>query len=114
MSDAFIPAAKPLIGQEERAAVDAVLQSGMLAQGSEVSDFETEFGAALAPGYHTVATNAGTTALLVGLLAAGIGPGGEVIVPSFTFAWIPPRFRPPSRHAPKPSCRCISMATPQI
>ena len=86
MSDAFIPAAKPLIGQEERAAVDAVLQSGMLAQGSEVSDFENEFGAALAPGYHTVATNAGTTALLVGLLAAGIGPGDEVIVPSFTFA----------------------------
>ena len=59
MSDAIIPASKPLIGQEERAAVDAVLQSGMLAQGSEVSDFETEFGAALAPGYHTVATNAG-------------------------------------------------------
>lgn len=86
MSKDFIPAAKPLIGTEERAAVDGVLQSGMLAQGSEVAAFESEFAAQLADGRDTVAVNSGTSALLCGLLAAGIGPGDEVIVPSFTFA----------------------------
>jgi perosamine synthetase len=39
----FIPAAKPIVGDEERAAVDAVLASGMLAQGAEVATFEQEF-----------------------------------------------------------------------
>ena len=38
------------------------------------------------PGTHAVAVNSGTSALHLGLLAAGIGPGDEVIVPSFTFA----------------------------
>ena len=40
----FIPAAKPLIGDEEREAVDRVLRSGMVAQGPEVAAFEEEFG----------------------------------------------------------------------
>lgn len=39
----MIPAAKPIIGDEERAAVDRVLRSGMLAQGPEVAAFEEEF-----------------------------------------------------------------------
>lgn len=82
----FIPAARPIIGDEERAAVDAVLRSGMLAQGPEVAAFETEFSAALAGGRPTAAVNSGTSGLLLGLLAAGIGAGDEVIVPSFTFA----------------------------
>lgn len=82
----FIPAARPLIGDEERAAVDAVLRSGMLAQGPEVAAFESEFSAALAGGRRTAAVNSGTSGLHLGLLAAGIGPGDEVIVPSFTFA----------------------------
>ncbi len=43
ISDDFIPAAKPIIGDEERAAVDRVLRSGMLAQGPEVTAFEEEF-----------------------------------------------------------------------
>ena len=43
----FIPPAKPLIGDEERAAVDRVLRSGMLAQGPEVKAFEEEFSSAL-------------------------------------------------------------------
>lgn len=86
MSTGFIPAAKPIVGDEERAAVDAVLVSGMLAQGAEVAEFEKEFSDVLLDGRASVAVNSGTSGLHLGLLAAGIGPGDEVIVPSFTFA----------------------------
>ncbi|MGB5951897.1 MAG: DegT/DnrJ/EryC1/StrS family aminotransferase [Ornithinimicrobium sp.] len=82
----MIPAAQPLIGDDERAAVDAVLRSGMLAQGPEVAAFEREFGDELVAGRVCVAVNSGTAGLHLGLLAAGIGQGDEVIVPSFTFA----------------------------
>src|SRR5680860_1250860 len=82
----FIPPARPLIGDEERAAVDRVLRSGMVAQGPEVRAFEEEFGAVLVQGRECVAVNSGTSGLHLGLLASGIGPGDEVIVPSFTFA----------------------------
>tara|TARA_R100000365_G_scaffold1617_1_gene5471 strand:+ start:9922 stop:11019 length:1098 start_codon:yes stop_codon:yes gene_type:complete len=82
----FIPAAKPIIGEEERAAVDRVLLSGMVAQGPEVAAFEREFSSHLAEGRPTVAVNSGTSGLHLGLLAAGVGAGDEVIVPSFTFA----------------------------
>lgn len=86
MSEAFIPAARPIIGDEERQAVDRVLLSGMVAQGPEVAAFETEFAEHFTPGRSVVAVNSGTSGLHVGLLAAGVGPGDEVIVPSFTFA----------------------------
>lgn len=86
MSPEFIPPAKPIIGDEERQAVDAVLASGQLAQGSEVASFEQEFSQVLLDGRAAVAVNSGTSGLHLGLLAAGIGPGDEVIVPSFTFA----------------------------
>ena len=82
----MIPAAKPLIGEEERAAVDRVLRSGMMAQGPEVAAFETEFAAAVVGGRTCVAVNSGTSGQHLGLLAAGVGAGDEVIVPSFTFA----------------------------
>jgi dTDP-4-amino-4,6-dideoxygalactose transaminase len=81
----LIPAAKPLIGDEERAAVDRVLQSGMLAQGPEVAAFENEFSRIVA-GRQCVAVNSGTSGLHLALIAAGIKKGDEVIVPSFTFA----------------------------
>jgi perosamine synthetase len=80
-----IPAARPLIGDEERQAVDRVLRSGMIAQGPEVAAFEEEFSA-LVDGRQCVAVNSGTSALHLAFLAAGIGAGDEVIVPSFTFA----------------------------
>ena len=82
----FIPPAKPIIGEEERAAVDRVLRSGMVAQGPEVAAFEQEFSDHFVDGRATVAVNSGTSGLHLGLLAAGVGPGDEVIVPSFTFA----------------------------
>ena len=81
-----IPAAQPLIGDEERAAVDRVLRSGGLAQGPEVAAFEKEFAEHFGLGRPCVAVSSGTAGLHLGLLAAGIGPGDEVVVPSFTFA----------------------------
>lgn len=86
MAKRFIPVAKPIIGRQERRAVDRVLRSGMLAQGPEVAMFEEEFGAAVAGSRPCIAVNSGTSGLHLGLLAAGVGPGDEVIVPSFTFA----------------------------
>lgn len=81
----MIPAARPLIGDEERVAVDAVLASGGLAQGPQVAAFEQEF-AGIVDDRQCVAVNSGTSALHMALIALGIGPGDEVIVPSFTFA----------------------------
>ncbi|MDO4612457.1 MAG: DegT/DnrJ/EryC1/StrS family aminotransferase [Actinomycetaceae bacterium] len=86
MSEPLIPAAHPLVGEDEVEAVSRVIRSGMLAQGPEVAAFESEFGEQMVDGCCCVAVNSGTAALHVGLLAAGIGPGDEVIVPSFTFA----------------------------
>ncbi|WP_040283634.1 DegT/DnrJ/EryC1/StrS family aminotransferase [Tessaracoccus massiliensis] len=82
----FIPPAKPIVGDEEREAVDRVLRSGMLAQGPEVKAFEEEFSAHFGLGRACVAVNSGTSGLHLGLLSSGIGAGDEVIVPSFTFA----------------------------
>jgi perosamine synthetase len=81
-----VPAAKVLIGDEERAAVDRVLRSGMIAQGPEVAAFEREFADEVVGGRTCVAVNSGTSGQHLGLLAAGVGPGHEVVVPSFTFA----------------------------
>ena len=86
MAKPLIPAAKPLIGRAERKAVDRVLRSGMVAQGPQVAAFEQEFGAHFVNGRACVAVNSGTAGQHLGQLAAGVGPGDEVIVPSFTFA----------------------------
>jgi len=81
----MIPAASPIIGDDERAAVDAVLRSGMLAQGPQVAAFEAEFSAVVGD-RECVAVNSGTSALHMALIALGVERGDEVIVPSFTFA----------------------------
>jgi perosamine synthetase len=80
----MIPIAQPLMGEEEKEAVIAVLESGMLAQGPKVEEFEKAF-AAMCGVRHAVATSSGTTALHLALLAHGIGPGDEVITSPFTF-----------------------------
>src|SRR5450631_3671173 len=82
----FISPAKPLIGDEERAAVDRVMRSGMLAQGPEVKAFEEEFSDHFELGRACVAVSSGTSGLHLGLLSCGVKAGDEVIVPSFTFA----------------------------
>ncbi|HEX2174349.1 MAG TPA: DegT/DnrJ/EryC1/StrS aminotransferase family protein [Nocardioidaceae bacterium] len=74
---------EPQIGPDERHAVDRVLRGTAGAPGHEVAAFESEFATYL--GASTcVAVNSGSSALHLGLMAAGVGPGDEVIVPSFT------------------------------
>lgn len=58
----------------------------MIAQGPEVAAFEREFADALVGGRDCVAVSSGTAGLHLGLIAAGVKPGDEVLVPSFTFA----------------------------
>ena len=84
MSSAFIPAARPIVGDEEREAVDRVLRSGMIAQGPEVAAFEQEFGAHFAGGRPTVAVNSGTAGQHPGRVAAGGGARGGGVVASFS------------------------------
>lgn len=79
-----IPVAQPTIGQDEISAVTSVLESGMLASGDRVVEFEKKF-ADFCGTTHAVAINNGTAALHAALLAADIGQGDEVIVPAFTF-----------------------------
>lgn len=79
-----VPISRPLIGEEEKAAVLEVLDSGQLAQGPRVREFEDRF-AAWCGVEHAVATSSGTGALHITALAHGIGPGDEVITPAFSF-----------------------------
>jgi perosamine synthetase len=79
-----IPLSRPTIGADERAAVLRVLESGHLAQGEIVEQFERAF-AGVAGTRHCVATSSGTTALHLALLAHGVGPGDEVVTSPFSF-----------------------------
>ena len=80
----MIPITKPCVGEEEaRAAAEAVL-SGWLSQGQRVQAFENAV-AEYVGAKHAIATSNCTTALHLALLAAGVGPGDEVICPSFSF-----------------------------
>jgi perosamine synthetase len=81
----MIPPARPIIGDAEIEAAVRVLRSGRVVQGPEVMAFEEEFSALVA-GRHCVAVNSGTSALQLTLMALGLGPSDEVIVPSFSFA----------------------------
>jgi dTDP-4-amino-4,6-dideoxygalactose transaminase len=72
------------IKSEVREAIDHVLDSQQFVLGPEVKSFEEEF-AAFHGTTHAVGLNTGTSALHLSLLAAGIGPGDEVITVSFTF-----------------------------
>ena len=72
------------IKDEVNAAIAGVLESCQFTLGSEVAAFESEF-AAYCHARHAVGVNTGTSALHLALLAAGVGPGDEVITVPFTF-----------------------------
>ena len=77
--------ARPSLGEPELRAVRAVFESGWLGEGQITEQFEARLrDYAGVP--HAIAVNTGTSALHLCLASRGIGPGDEVILPSFTFA----------------------------
>lgn len=85
VSSAMIPHSRPSLCDEDVRAVTAVLRSGQLVQGSRVEQFERAVAAFV--GVHGgVAVSSGTAALELALLALGVGPGDEVILPSYVCA----------------------------
>ncbi len=80
----MVPIAAPTVDDATAKAMEAVLKSGMLAQGATVAEFENSFASFIGTKY-AVATNSGTAALQIALLAAGTGPGDEVITTPFSF-----------------------------
>jgi len=79
-----IPVMRPWLGEEEAQAAAAAVASGWVAQGPRVAQFEAAFAEALGAA-HAVAVSSCTTALHLALIAAGIGPGDEVVAPSLSF-----------------------------
>jgi perosamine synthetase len=79
-----IPVARPYLGAEEEQAVVEALRSGWVTQGPKVVEFEEKFAAYIGC-EHAIAVSSCTTALHLAMLAAGIGPGDEVICPSLSF-----------------------------
>jgi len=80
----IIPLAKPLVGDREVELVEQVLRSGQLSLGSMLARFEHDW-AERAGVAHAVACSSGTAGLHACFHALGLGPGDEVIVPSFSF-----------------------------
>ncbi len=79
-----IPIMRPVLGETEIEAVVEVLRSGWVAQGPRVEQFEAAFAARVGAA-SGVAVSSCTTGLHLALVLAGVGPGHEVIVPSFSF-----------------------------
>jgi dTDP-4-amino-4,6-dideoxygalactose transaminase len=78
-----IPFGKPILGEEEKLAIEAVLDSGMLVHGSRITDFEAAFcGFTGAP--YAVGVSSCTAALHLAYFHLGVGAGDEVIVPAQT------------------------------
>jgi len=84
MIEMSIPICKPMVSDEEINSVKEVLESGMLAQGKKVEEFEKNFSKYTGTKYG-IATSNGTTSLHTALLAAGIKKGDEVITTPFSF-----------------------------
>ena len=85
MTEPRIPVAAPSIGEEEIANVMEAMRSGWISSlGAFIGQFEREF-AALCGTAHGVAVANGTVSLHLALVAAGVGPGDEVLMPSLTF-----------------------------
>lgn len=76
--------ALPAVSDDEAKAVSSVLSSGWLTQGPRVAEFEERF-AAYCGTRHAVAVSSATAGLHLALLGLGVGPGDEVVLPSFTW-----------------------------
>jgi len=74
----------PWLGADEVAAVAAAIESGWIAQGPRVAEFEARFAAATGA-ENAVAVSSCTTALHLSLIVAGVARGDDVIVPSLSF-----------------------------
>jgi dTDP-4-amino-4,6-dideoxygalactose transaminase len=75
---------RPWLGAEEAEAAAAAVASGWVAQGPRVAEFEEAFASTIGA-RHAVAVSSCTAALHLALLAAEVGPGDEVVVPSLSF-----------------------------
>ncbi|MFE0511652.1 DegT/DnrJ/EryC1/StrS family aminotransferase [Streptomyces sp. NPDC058964] len=84
MSTDRIPVMIPWLGEEEAAAASEAVLSGWVAQGPRVAAFERAFAERVGA-EHAVAVSSCTTALHLSLVALGLGPGDEVVVPSLSF-----------------------------
>lgn len=80
----MIPQVKPWLGKEELKAVKEPVENNWLTEGPKCKEFSSELNKLMGVDYGVFAPN-GTLALFLGLLALGIGPGDEVIVPNSTF-----------------------------
>ena len=81
-----IPVFQPYIGADTRKHLNDALDVGWLGMGATTQDFEKRIADYLGlENRHVVATNTGTSALHIALLVAGVGPGDEVITPSFNY-----------------------------
>jgi dTDP-4-amino-4,6-dideoxygalactose transaminase len=84
MRETFLPYCRPDTGEAESTAVKECIDNGWLTTGPKVREFEAAF--ARASGMkHAVALNSCTAALHIGLLAAGVEPGDDVVMPALTF-----------------------------
>ena len=79
-----IPVASPVFSYEEEIAVSAVIKSGWVTMGPKVQEFEEKF-AEYTNAKYAIAMFNGTVTLHSALVALGIGPEDEVIVPSLTY-----------------------------
>lgn len=79
-----IPFGRPMLGEEERAAVCDVLASPQLVHGPKVRAFEAAFATFLGQGAHATAVSSCTAGLHLAYMHLGVGPGDEVIVPAQT------------------------------
>ena len=116
------------------AAMARVMGSSTFIKGSEVAQFEARLETVMNLGGAAIGCGNGTDALTLALMALGVGPGDEVIVPDFSFIstaetvalrgatpgswtstrgrfnWICPRPSGRSPHEPRPWCRCTCLA----
>jgi dTDP-4-amino-4,6-dideoxygalactose transaminase len=82
----FLPFALPEIGEEEINEVALCLRSGWVTTGPKTKQFESDFTAFLGgEGLESMAVNSATSGLHLALESVGVGPGDEVIVPTYTF-----------------------------